>query len=180
MMCKRLSFVILLVVLPSLLCFSQEAPVSVSVCELQQNPTRFDKMLLRLKAGISIAFEDFTLASTSCPEPRTGVWLEFGGDVGTPAVYCCGAHTRQKGSVLQLEGISLPVVKDNGLKTLLRVLKKQKWRESAKTLTATLEGRFFARQQQQLPNGESQYVGYGHFGFFSLFVIQRVSDVTLQ
>jgi hypothetical protein len=105
-----------------------------------------------------------------------------------PIVYCCGDHTRKPGVTLSLEGIKLPLKKDDEFKKFFRLLTAE--RMTAPTgvpcfydcyqyhVTATLTGQFFAGKEWHRPgDGKTVYLGYGHMGCCSLFVIQKVSDV---
>lgn len=49
-------------------------------------------------------------------------------------------------------------------------------RDGGSIVRATLRGRFFSGEKTELPGG-STWTGYGHFGLYSLFVIERVIAV---
>ncbi len=115
------------------------------------------------------------------------IWITFGGDVDMPIIYCCGDHTPKDGT-LSVEGIKVPLKKDDEFKKFFRLLTAQ--RKTAPTgvpcfydcyqyhVTATLTGQFFAGKEWHRPrDGKVFYTGYGHLGCYSLFVIQKVKDV---
>jgi len=162
------------------MCRAEDVPISVSVCQLQENPVAFDKRLVRVRGQLSIAFEDFSLTAGTCKSSRTRIWLEFGGDIEAPTIYCCGDHSRIKGTELKVGDFSLPLKRDRGLRDFLHLIDTQRKPQTGSTqpgIVATITGRFFAGKPWTRNDGEVVYVGYGHLGFFSLLVIQQVSGV---
>ncbi|MCX6617842.1 MAG: hypothetical protein NTZ98_17315 [Acidobacteria bacterium] len=165
------------------MCRAEDVPIGVSVCQLQENPVAFDKTLVRVRGQISIAFEDFSLTAGTCKSSGAGIWLEFGGDVEAPTIYCCGDHSRKKGTVLKVEGFSLPLKRDRSLRDFLRLVDTQRKPQPGSTqpgIAATITGRFFAGKPWTRSDGKVLYMGYGHLGCCSLLVIQQVSDVAAQ
>ena len=161
---------------PSLEAASQETPVDVSPCELAKDPPKFDRKLVRLRSRVSLAFEDFSLYPSQCPDARFGIWLDFGGDVEAPTIYCCGDHSREPNRDIQVEEFKIPLLKDAPFESFYNHLTAAREANPDGSLcydrecymydvAATLVGRFFASR------------GYGHMGLNSLLAIQQVTDV---
>jgi len=161
----------------------------VSVCELQIEPGKYDGQLIRVRGRVSIAFEDFTLYDRGCAPSSGGafptpVWLEYGGDEGSPAIYCCGHHGREPGEVPEVQGRRIPLLRDSQLQEFRdRLTAERKVRPDGLEcqvrecyfydLSATISGHFFARQE----TSDGAMTGYGHLGGSHLLFIEKVSEV---
>ena len=167
--------------------FAQEA-VQTTPCELAADPAAYDRKFVTVRSPVQIEFEGSGFDVNCKNGDSNGIWITFGGDVEMPIVYCCGDHTRKHGVTLLIEGTKLPLKKDDEFKKFLRLLTAE--RKTAPTgvhcfydcyqyrVTATLTGQFFAGKEWHRPgDGKVIYMGYGHMGCCSLFVIQKVSDV---
>ena len=121
--------------------------------------------------------ERFALSTEDCHLTKgnmTGVWLEYGGRRKSGAKYCCGVSTdRMRASDLVVEGITTSVIEDDEFRAFDALVYP-----SGKA-KARLVGRFFAGTRQDAPNGLGLHLwgGYGHFGTYTLLVIQRVVSV---
>jgi hypothetical protein len=62
----------------------------VTLCELQEDPARYDQKLISATGFVSRDFEDFTFSDPACPSDNVGIWLEYGGMAKSSTVYCCG------------------------------------------------------------------------------------------
>jgi hypothetical protein len=124
---------------------------------------------VEVSAFVSHGFEDFTLFDPSSPHDER-VWTEYGGTVGSNTLYCCGV-TREsaRATALVVEGVATDLLQDAEFRKFNRVMQS----EPEVVLHATLRGYFFAGEQATLPSGK-RWVGFGHFGFYSLFVIEQV------
>ena len=49
-----------------------------------------DRMVVEVTAFVSHGFEHFTLFDPRCESKEPGVWLEYGGRMGSRTIYCCG------------------------------------------------------------------------------------------
>ncbi len=186
-MLRALACLALLALVPSLHAEPRELPVDVSPCDLAQDPPKYNHKLVRVRGQVSLAFEDFGLYSTECPDTRFRIWLEFGGDVQAPTIYCCGDHSREPRTHITVEGFEIELVKDGVFYDFLRHLTAARkanpngdpcYGNECKIyeVTATLVGRFFSGHRWEREDGEAFYMGYGHLGCCTLFAIQQVQD----
>jgi len=149
-----------------------EKAQTVSLCQLLQSPAAYNKKLVEVRGVVSHGFESFSLSTPQCGTPL-GIWLEYGGLIGSGTRYCYGAtYARTRQAPLVVEDIVVPLVQDATFQRLDNYIQQRK----SVTLRATLIGRFFSGTLQQLPAGEF-WGGYGHFGCCSLLVIQQVRTV---
>ena len=180
------------VALPGSQCaFAQAAapiePVAVSPCELVQAPENFNGRRVRVRAGVNLAFESFSLDLDECgfDDSIRGVWLEYGGDQETATVYCCGDHSKRPGLPTEVAGHRVELVRDAALDLFIGRLDARRLRQPGGErcwdrschfydVTATITGRFAAA-----PAGEEQQLGgYGHLGCCHQLTIEQVSDVS--
>jgi len=169
-------------------CAQQDRPASVSLCELEANPSAFNQKLIELHGWISMEFEDFTLHDPNCDDFKNSVWLTFGGDVSDPIIYCCGNHDRPDKYRLRIEGFDIPLEKDETFFRLLPLIKAYR-RPAISTkddedyprnyykVTTTLVGRFFSGEKWVRKDGVEFYRGYGHLGCCTLFAIEKVVSI---
>jgi hypothetical protein len=128
-----------------------------------------------LKGAVSRGFEDFTISDESCPTARTLVWLEYGGPEPAKVTYCCESeeptsHPNGK-DPLRIGGIETLLVRDETFRRFDRMTSRLR---RGKTVHASLVGWYFSGEEMTLANGEIRWVGYGHLGLHSLFVIEQV------
>ena len=148
-----------------------EAPLKVTPCALKADPEAYDHRLVEVSGFVSHGFEDFSLIDPSCAS-GAGIWLEYGGTVGSGTIFCCGVSAdRHRPEPMSVEKIRTRLVEDRVFHEFDKLIQ----RESI-LIHATLIGRFFAGHEQDGPGGESPR-GYGHFGCCSLLAIQQIRDV---
>ena len=164
-------------------CRAQE-PVSVTPCDLVNSPQQYAGKVVQVRARISLAFEDFSLAQPGCEDKVPGVWLMYGGDENTPTASTWNDHDRKPGSVVKIDGISVPLVHDANLDLFKRRLTAMRPAMIGDTpcyncylynVTATLTGLFFAAKSDA-----HQFTGYGHLGCCHLLAIEKVADVDAE
>jgi len=167
----------------------EETPLDVSPCLLENDPGAYHHKLVRVRSRINFGFENFTLSVKECggTEEFTSIWLEFGGDLGSQTIYCCGDHSRAPQTEINIDGYPIPLQKDQALSEFLRLLNAERIKAPNGgpcydccyyRVTASLVGRFFAggwpNKKRATPLPEA---GYGHLGCCSLLAIEKVSDV---
>lgn len=144
-----------------------EDVVEVNLCELMKAPSNFNHKLIKVAGVVSQGFEDFTLSDTAC-RSMPGIWLEYGGTQKSGTMYCCGVSaTRTRPQPWIVEGIPTSINFDGKFRQFDEQI------HNGERLRATLIGRFFAGKETTMPGGVF-WVGFGHFGFYSLLVIQDV------
>jgi hypothetical protein len=150
-----------------------EEPIKVSVCQLLEEPSRYNHRLIEINGAVSRGFEDFTLSDRRC-KSRDTIWLELGGTQGSEVVYCCGvsADAKRK-SALVVEGVETRLVVDAMFEKFQKTTMPQRGYGKAEV---TLVGRYFSGRKQTLPGG-TFWVGYGHMGLATLLVIEQVKQV---
>jgi len=164
-------------------------PVPVTACDLEDQPSKFDGKLVRVRARAWIEFENFTLYDPQCRKPsreapKASVWLEYGGDESTPAIYCCGDHSREQGQVLDHNGQRILLLRDAQLAEFRkRLTAARDYRPDGRTcygrecyfydVSATITGHFFSRNETE----GGGWSGYGHLGMHHLLFIEKVSEV---
>jgi hypothetical protein len=156
-----------------------ESPVAVSLCDVQAHPEKYDRQLVKIKGTTVATFESFVLFDPSCPSSSNSVWLTFGGDVSDPVVYCCGDHSRRPGSTLKVQGLRIPLLRNDNFRRFMSLIRtyggptlgsRDKEERPYFEVTATLTGRFFRGAQTGIP-------GYGHLGCCSLLAIEEVNNI---
>jgi len=143
----------------------------VSLCALQSNPATYNHKIIDVRAVVSHGLNDFTLSDPRC-EPRSRIWLEYGGRVNSETEYCCGVKAGPRTADLVVEGIATRLVDD----ALFRRLDARVRTRGDVSFRAHLIGRFFAGLKQHTPKGDF-WGGYGHLSCCSLLVIQQVLAV---
>jgi hypothetical protein len=171
--------------LPTLLacaipCIAQTA-IQATPCELIASPDKYAGKVVEVRAPVNLAFEDFSLAQEGCEDAYPGVWLMYGGDEPTPTASTVNDLSREPGSVLKVNGLSIPLVHDVSLDLFRQRLNAIRISPIGDhpcygcylyKVTATLTGIFFAAG-----NDARHLNGYGHLGCCHLLAIQKVSDV---
>lgn len=150
----------------------EEVPVQVTICDLKNDPAKFNHKLLKISGFVSHGFEDFGMFDPAC-ESRQGIWLEYGGTKASNTMYCCGVvpgHTRPE--TVKVEGITIPLIDNDRFRELDGMIKNR----YDLIMHATLVGRFFSGEKVNYPGGEF-WSGYGHMGCCMLLVIQQVLSV---
>jgi hypothetical protein len=156
----------------------EEAPVQVEACELINNTIAYHRKLVRVEGRVHRGFEDFTLSSKSCPDISARIWLEYGGPAPAGTNYCCAGDeaSRPNGRYpLTIDGIATSLVRNIPFRDLDRKTRNLRRGDSVR---AVLIGRVFAKRAYENGDTEQDFMaGFGHFGMYSLLVIQRVEKV---
>jgi hypothetical protein len=84
----------------------------VSVCDLKNDPAKYNHSLVKISGYFSRGFEDSTLYDPTC-KTRQWIWVELGGRRSIGVMYCCGfTPKRTREEELKVEGIKLPLMED--------------------------------------------------------------------
>ena len=156
----------------------EEALVQVEACELIHNTFAYHRKLVRVEGQIHRGFEDFTLSSKACPDISARIWLEYGGPRPAGTNYCCAGDeaSRPNGrDPLTIDGIATSLVRSIPFRDFDRKTRHLRRGESVR---AVIVGRVFAKRAYENGDTEQDFMaGFGHFGMYSLLVIQRVEKV---
>lgn len=146
---------------------AQQQPDKVTVCQLLSEPGKYNHKVIEVTGFISHGFEDFAFFDPNCSS-RERVWLEYGGTTASGTIYCCGVTSaRTRPEQMVVEDIPIPLVEDDRFHEFDKLIRGDS------NVHATLVGRFFSGEQVELP-AATRWVGYGHMGMSTLFVIQQV------
>jgi hypothetical protein len=154
-----------------------EEIMKTTVCQIVANPPAFDHKLIELTVYASEEMEHFALSTQGCrvtKDNMTGIWLEYGGRRKSGAKYCCGVSTdRTRANDLVVDGITTTLTDDDNFRAFDASV------YPAGAAEARIVGRFFSGTRQDAPHGLGLHLwgGYGHFGMYTLLVIQRVVSV---
>lgn len=141
----------------------------VTVCDLKNDPAKYNHVSVKLTGYFSRGFEDSTLYDPGCKSEQW-IWVELGGKKSVDVMYCCGISPKPtRDEELKVEDVSLPLVDDENLKKYDEILSK------GKKVQATVIGTFFSGKKIRYSKDSPEfYGGYGHMGIGSLFVVQQV------
>jgi len=149
----------------------------VPLCDVLEQPEAFDKQHVKIRGIVRLEFENFTVHSRSCRAAK-GVWVMFGGDVATPTPSTWNDRVRKPGSVLSGGGISYPLQKDESFHEFYRAMTARSENSATYSVTATLDGTFFAAPVRRDARGKEYPAGFGHLWCCHLLIISSVSEVT--
>jgi len=172
---KKCLLLLVFLVVPGM-AIAQDTPLEVSACELAKDPGAFDKKAIRVRAGLSVHFEDFSLAVPDC-EGKGWIWLAFGGDVPGIVTSMANDNVRTLGVDIKVEDVPYGIKKDENFQRLYALIAAGGQDHPKYRVTATLTGKFFAGEASKSEDGKTSYSGYGHLGCCSLFLIMEVSNV---
>ena len=141
-----------------------EDAAKVTVCQLREDPEKYNHRLVEVTALVTYGFEDFSVADPTCSS-WLDIWLQYGGTFVSP--------DRQRQEQFSLEDVPVPLVDDRNLREFYRLTA----RASDSVTRATIVGRFFAGRQGMFHNNRSKWAGYGHLGCCSLLAIVQVLSV---
>src|SRR6266567_2368876 len=86
-----------------------ELPLKVSLCQLKNDPAKYNHELVEVTGFVSHGFEDFALFDPACAE-WPDIWLDYGGMKDSDTMYCCGVVPGQvRPEQVSVEGISIPL-----------------------------------------------------------------------
>ena len=162
-------------------CVWSQEPVKITLCDIKDNPTRYDHNLVEVEGFVSHHFEDFSISTPECPY-RPAIWLEFGGKTTSRTIYCCGVSAnRMREKQLVVEGVEIPLVKDKQFRSFDKLIQPPfRSTNHGSIVHAALAGRFFLGEKLEYGSGGWDWGGYGHFGCCSLLVIQQVLSLDDQ
>lgn len=153
---------------------SEEA-IKVTLCQLENDPEAYNHKLIQVTAFVSHGFEDFGLFDPTCSS-WSSVWLEYGGNVKSGTMYCCGVTAdRKRPNQLVVESIPIPLIDDRVFREFDRLIN----RFQHSVAHGTIVGRFFAGEKLKYA-AKAGWGGYGHLGCCSLLAIQQVLSVDPQ
>jgi hypothetical protein len=166
------------------MCSAQE-PIKVTPCDLVTTPEKYSGKFVQVTGRVYLAFEDFSLAQPGCEDAYPGVWLVYGGDAPTPTKSTVNDNFREPGSVIDVNGIPIPLVQDAALALFRQRLGAMRETSIGERpcyncylyrVTAALTGVFFAANGKSMPLSG----GYGHLGCCNLLAIERVANVNAE
>lgn len=135
---------------------SLELPIRVTACQLESHPNSYDRKLVELRGRIYFGKFDFVIDATCEPHSQAAVWLDFGGDVESPAKYWNIGNflPKQRGVDVQVKGVAIPLVHDALLDEFVNDVGATRLRKPNGDdcgpeclfyeVQATLRGRFFS------------------------------------
>ncbi len=173
-----LRFVGLIAFFPSSSLIAQQTqPEQVSLCELATHAKLYDGKTIRVRGALNAEFEDFTLAMGKDCDTQQQIWLAFGGDVPGLVPSMVNDMARKAGTDIEVDGVRYGIKKDDNFRRLYALIASRNGNKPAYRATATLRGAFIAGKESKSQDGKSDFLGYGHLGCCSLFVITEVSEV---
>jgi hypothetical protein len=152
------------------------SPVDVPLCDLLGHPQALSKQTVRTRGVVRLESENFTLYSRACRWLKPA-WLMFGGDVATPTPSTRNDTVRKAGTVLRVDGVPYPLLKDTAYREFHRAITERYEQRAAYSVSATLEGTFFAAPVKKDARGKEYPAGYGHLWCCHLLIIGAVSGV---
>ena len=153
------------------------APIRVSVCDVLRDPAAYNHRRIEVSGDVSRGFEDFTLSSNLlCGKAGSSLWLELGGRIGSEVLYCCGTSDEAvRDKPLIVEGVVTQLRQDAVFKRFQELTRPTEREEGR--VRATVVGIYFSGVKQVSPGG-TFWGGYGHFGMYSLLVVEQVLAVS--
>lgn len=145
------------------------------ICAVLGKPFAYDHKLIRVTVSVARDFETFWIESPNCRDAKP-VWIEYGGP--NPAdgpAWHEGPEDPSKNDPLVIEGIVTSLVADENFRKFDSLTKSLKRGRRAQ---ATLVGWIVSEGIDTDDAGNEEEVGYGPFGMYSLFVVQRVESVS--
>ena len=151
--------------------------MDVRGCDLAKSPKTFDGRLIRVRATLSVHFEDFSLDLPNC-DTRQGIWLAFGGDVPGVVGSTVNDIARKPGSHIKVHGVAYGIKKDANFRELYALIAARHGDKPDYRVSATLTGMFLpGRALRNSRDDVVTFGGYGHLGCCALLVITEVAGV---
>jgi hypothetical protein len=170
---------------------AQEVPIEATVCAILTNPLAYDGKMIRVRAPVVAAWNEFEIIGGECNQDRHAIWLRIPPEKSPEASNL---------PITRAEGIENPSVaadlrmRQENLRRFRRLLMA---RIPAKgksgtclscyryDVTATFVGKLEMVESSSRKPPDSQEAlrssGYGHDGSYRLqFVIHSVSDISAQ
>src|SRR5258708_7842457 len=109
----------------------------ISVCDLKNDPAKYNHSVVKVSGYFSRGFEDSTLYDPGCKSDQW-IWVELGGKRSVDVMYCCGFTPKStRDEELEVEGIKLPLTDDANFN------KYDKMLAEGKKVKAIVMGTFF-------------------------------------
>ena len=115
------------------------------------------------------------LHDATCGDEHGRVWLDFGGDIASPAT--AATPHRAPGKARTFDGAQLPLTKDRDFDALQKLLQDAQKSGTLRMFRATLVGKYFAGHPTKTASGQTFFGGYGHLECCSLLVVEEVAKV---
>lgn len=145
------------------------------ICTVLANPLAYDHKLLRLTGMVTRDFETFWIKGPNCANVKA-LWIEYGGPKPADGPeWHDGPENPSENAPLLIEGIRTSLVADSKFRqfdSITRSLKR------GKRASATLVGWVVSAGVTRDEAGNEEEIGYGPYGMYSLFVIQKVDSVS--
>ena len=111
---RILSLVCCLSVAECALAAPSQPPIHVTVCQLENHPSVYDRKEVEVSGRMYVGKFDFIIDAPCKPHTQTGVWLDIGGDVTSPAQFWEIGNflPKQPGVNVEVRGIAIPLVHD--------------------------------------------------------------------
>ena len=86
----------------------------VTVCQLENHPENYDRKLVEVRGRIYFGKFDFVIDAKCAPHAYTRVWIDFGGDVVSPAQFWNMGNLLPKrpGVDVRVKGVTVPLERD--------------------------------------------------------------------
>ena len=135
---------------------SQQLPIQVTSCQLENHPGLYNHKLVEVTGRIYYGKFNFNIDSECKPHTQAGIWVDLGGDVEAPGAYWGIANylPKQKNVDVQVRGVSVPLVHDALLDRFVNDVGATRFRKPNGEgcgseclfyeVTATVRGRFFS------------------------------------
>lgn len=151
-----------------------EQPTKTTLCEIKKDPVAFDKKLVEVSGYASHGFEDSMFEDPTCFEGdgRLGIWMEYGGTAATDTMYCCGVTASKEKKQLVVEGVAVPLMRDQLFERFDNLLHSRPRKEIS--IRATVRARIFFAPYAI---GRINFGGYGHMGCCMLLAVEQVVSI---
>ncbi|MGH9598823.1 MAG: hypothetical protein ACRD27_03095, partial [Terracidiphilus sp.] len=175
-------------------CAVQAQVVDTSVCDILKNPASFNGKMVRVKATVSVGFDQFIVRGKDCGQPVDGIWLAYPpkakGKAGPDAVLKLQPAHNFAGKYTAPSRTPVTLQRDKEFKHFDSLLAETHNGGAGMCLgcarymvSATLVGRLDGVADATLTRDASgKIVGFGGFGNLNAYparlVLQSVSDVT--
>lgn len=145
------------------------------ICEVLSNPFAYDHKLLRLTGLVTRDFETFWIKGSKCADAKP-LWIEYGGPKPADGPeWHDGPTNPSENAPLVIEGITTSLMADSKFRMFDSITKSLKRGRKAR---ATLVGWIVSAGVETDEAGNEEEVGYGPYGRYSLFVVQKVDSVS--
>ena len=155
---------------------TSEQPIKTTLCKIKADPAAFNGKLVEVSGIASYGFEESLFEDLSCfwttGANLPGMWMEYGGTAGTDTMYCCGLPPQTEKQPLKVQGIFVPLERDELFRRFDLMLHARKGSASVR---ATVQARIFAIQEKL--GNRLFWQGYGHMGCCMLLALEKVVHI---